>query len=469
MNMINTKFNSYNILLDTITPLHIGNDEKLSSVGEFITTTSKIRYLDTNKISQFLYENNKIDDYSEKIIQSAQGFDTLKVLEELGFDVENSILNEIELGKNTLNVLHNNILHVFIEAYNRKYIPGSSLKGMIKTVLLYHYLRNNKNILKQIEEEIENQLYKENSIYGLKGIWEKYENQIFKKNEFNFLRFADSPCITDDLLQVEQVKRQHLFNIDSKGLDWLAETIKSDISIPLRFQILPEFSQNQSILNSWDITQLFGIMNDYSLTMIDFEINMLNLSSFFEKVTLISKLNEIKKEIKQSENKYALCRLGKGKTVYFNTLWPLLTDKVLKKVIEKLYKSEDSEKLFPATRVLTINDEMLGWIRISEIEPKFKHNHIENESNKNEDKVIHIVEIIPAQNQISSIEVQITELKVTVSSTKTVSFVLNQVNYVNVQLINPYKKTIQIGEVITVTVWQLNKSGNVNQVKIEDL
>lgn len=466
MNTVQSQFDTFSIEIETISPLHIGGDSVLSSVGEFITTTNKIRYLNTKEISNYLDENKLLDTYSDEIIQSAEGFDTLKALESLGLKIDNYITKELDFAPNSINVLHNNVLQIFIEAKEHKYIPGSSVKGMIKTALIYHYLKQNKHILKKIEDEmLDIDIVKKDFNYKLIQIWEKYERQIFEIKEFNFLRFTDSEHIKNEYLQVEQLKRQHIQSVDTEGLDWLAETVRPNTLIPLRMQILPQFSDNQSVLNSRNITDIFSLVNDYSLTMIDFEIILLNSSSYAGKKDLISKLVAIRDEITQSQNDYAICRLGKGKTVYFNTILALLSSKIQKRLIEKLFKTEEGSTLFPATRVLTVNEEMLGWIRIRETEPRF---NLTIEKGENKENLEHpALEIIPPQNHITELINQETELNVTVNSQKTVTFILNQDIYENVQLVNPFKKPLRIGEVISVIVWQINKIGKINQVKFE--
>lgn len=372
MKTSNHIFNNYNLSIETITPLHIGSGQMLSSVGDFLITNNKIRYLDTEKISKFLVENEKIEAYLQKILNTPTGFNNEAELSEIDFEIESAVLYEIELGSNNLNVLNNNILHRFIDANGRKYIPGSSVKGMIKTVLLFQYLKDNRTVLSNIEKEIlsKSLLEKKEFFSDLKAMWKSYENEVFNSKEFNNLRFNDSPYLSNDKLQVEQVKRQHLFNVDSEGLDWLSETVKSETVFPVRMQLCPAFSLNQSALNLPVITGLFKLINDYSTSMIDFEIKMLDLTSFCDKSVVIQKLTEIKAEILNSNNQWAICRLGKGKTIYFNTIWSLLSETTINLIVEKLRGEEEGNALFPATRVLTVNNEMFGWIRIREPEPK---------------------------------------------------------------------------------------------------
>jgi len=431
MKTSNHILNNYNLSIETLTPLHVGSGQMLSSVGDFIITNNKIRYLDTEKISKFLLENDKVETYLQKIHNTPTGFNNQAELKELGFSIESAVLNETELCSNQLNVLNNNILHLFIDANGPKYIPGSSVKGMIKTVLLFHYLRENHLELSKIEKEIlgKSNFEKKKFFSGLKVMWESFEKVVFNSKEFNNLRFTDSPYLSNGNIQVEQVKRQHLFNVDSEGLDWLAETVKSETIFPIRMQILPEFSPNQSALNVPEISGLFKLINEYSIAMIDFEIKMLDQTSFCDKSVVIQKLTDIKAEILNPNIQSAICRLGKGKTIYFNTIWSLLSQKVINLIVEKLRGEEEGNALFSATRVLTVNNEMLGWIKISELEPSQNSFHalmLENDISELEN---HPKVIVPAINKKANLRNQETRIMVTVVSPKLVTFVLNDQKY----------------------------------------
>ena len=74
--------------------------------------------------------------------------------------------------------------------------------------------------------------------------------------------------------------------------------------------------------------------------------------------------------------------------------------------------------------------------------------------------------IVPAINKEANLRNQETRIKVTVVSPKSVTFVLNDQKNENIQLINPLKVHVNIGEVIEVTIWQITNTGLINQVKI---
>lgn len=448
----NSQFSLINMFIETITPLHIGNNEVISSVGEYFSTGNKIRYLDTERIANDLNELNKIDEYSNDIIATPQGFDTFKTLSEYGFNLEEYVYKEFDLAQNSLNTLQNNILHTFIETNGKKYIPGSSIKGILKTIILYSYLENDKNILSNIENEIMNCKDKE-LFKKLNEISNTKLSKVISDKESKCLRIIDSSSVDNENIQVEQIRRDHLTDKKSDGLDWLEETIKAETIVPFQIKLFSKDNGDKSHIEEFFQNDFFASVNNYSLIMIGVEINLLKLSKFERKNTLIDQLILLENEIKQSKNKYAICRLGKGKTVYFNVIWPLLKEGIQRKIIHNLFKTDENEQLFPITRVLTHNDEMLGWIRLK--------------CDVKEGNIPKITEIIPASNHVNEIEPKLTQIEVTVLTSKNVTFYINDEKYENVQLINPFKIDFSPGEKIQVTIWQLNKSGKINQVKCE--
>lgn len=442
-------YNQFNLIVETLSPLHIGNGETLTSVGEFITTSDSVLYLELDKLNSFLDKNNLIDEYLERIIQASGNFDTYKTLtEDCKVNIPDFIQKTISLRSKDLNPLHNNILHVFCHQNGYKYIPGSSFKGMLKTVLLFHKLKQDRSYLQVIEETIKNDFSrwsKKKASNWLAKQWRiAVEREIlFNNHEFNLLRPSDSSFITEKVLQVEQVKRQHFYGIDSESLDWLQETVKNGAAIKLILKIIPKFSGLYSEINSQDSSNLFDIINEYSLQMIEFEKDLIENSVYENKKTIIDFLERMNEQIRNSNNEFAICRLGKGKSIYFQTILSLLNKDALKILIKKLkIKEDDTLPYFPKTRVLTSFDEMLGWIKIYESLPEI------------------------VNNTINEIKERTTIIKANYVTQKSVSFRINGQLLKNVQLINQFKRTFKKGEVINVIIWQISQNG-IHQVKIE--
>ncbi len=436
--------NQYKLILETISPLHIGNGEMLSSVGEFITTSDNIRYLRLDELDKFLAAKDLIDSYTNSILERGEEFDTFTTLQNFGIEIEKFILKDVKLNAKDLKPTDNNILYIFNNNNGNTYIPGSSIKGMLKTILLFHYLKNDVGYIKDIEKTINTKFEGWNKYDAIKWLNNKWENEvtnIFNSKEFNLLRPSDTPYYEKSNIHIEQVKRQNIYDSGPTSLDWLQEVIIKGATNIFNLTIVPNFGGKFSFLNSPNLYHLFEYINDYSLSMINFELDLLNDSSYENKNFIIEVLEQLKDQIDTSNNEFAICRIGKGKSIYFQTILSLLKEEALKIYINKIKGPDNSNGNYPSTRVLTAFDEMLGWVKLYEPTPEICNNEV--------------TEIIEKE----------TTIKANFVDSKTVSFKINGQLYQAVQLVNPLKKEFNKFHEISVIIWQLSSKG-INQVKL---
>lgn len=139
------------IKLKTLTPVHIGTGNSYGMEG-FIVENNKLKRIIFSKFYDSLSEKQKNELLSE-------------------LERENFSLNEFVKKKN-IKISEDTVLHSIstkfipnkvreqIKANNIPYIPGSSIKGAIRTALLWRYLHNNFNSLRiLLEKSIEEILY----------------------------------------------------------------------------------------------------------------------------------------------------------------------------------------------------------------------------------------------------------------------------------------------------------------------
>jgi len=139
----------YQIKITSLTPICIGDGQKLSPFSDYKLKRDKLIYLNHEKIKGALENNpNLIDDYVEGIILGKDNTGN-------NFDVEIFFLNRAKLALNaltqrtidsTVNPKGNKNLYTIIKNSGvHPYIPGSSLKGAVKTTLLYNWLMDKNN------------------------------------------------------------------------------------------------------------------------------------------------------------------------------------------------------------------------------------------------------------------------------------------------------------------------------------
>ncbi len=394
-----TKHIRFNIEIETLSPVHIGNGNKLSSVGDFYNTGSRIIYLDNDRLLSEVQKKGLMDDYISKILQENIGLNFYNALIDWGINPENYKTKELPLYQKEMKSTFNDELHLHIKTNDKAYFPGSSIKGMIRTAFIFDFYKKFPNYLKNLERSIEKiigninpsddniEKKKKRIKNNLKKLWAKNEKQFFPDFVFHILRITDSKSFDNTCLSVEQVRRVLFFESTEEGVDWLEECISTGNKTIFELSIMPDIldetidfyfsnkniNQNEFYINDWDflekaeIEKIFSKINDYTIAQINEEKMM--LSKIVKNIELREKLNSdldhILDTIAGLDTHAAISRIGSGKTIFFETLLPILSKEIKEKLIFIL-KKEETESLFPATRVLCVDDnKMKGWIKLS--------------------------------------------------------------------------------------------------------
>lgn len=432
------------INIQTLTPLHIGSGKSLTSVGEFVCTNNAVQILDQEKLNELLNREKLNDAYTDYILNYSVNTHVWKFFADKGISGELSYIREIPLHAEVFNPDSNNILELAIETKGSKYIPGSSVKGAIRTLLFAHSIAN----VPEIRNRVEGIINKEDKLEYIRKEINKVEEDIFNE-DFNCLRIEDSALIADEDLIVEIAKRTHLFGIKTDGLDNLRECINSKVTIETAFTLNNKATGVESDwINSSDFSGLFTKLNYCSLAVIEHELKLLKSSTHAAAVILTEKLKSLGQKIADSKGKYAVVRLGKGKTFFFQVILSVLKENHRSKILDLLLHEND-EKIanYPKTRVLNDTNDMFGWVMI-------------------EKEKAPVIEMPLVNNVINVLEKDVTELKARCTGEKTVSVIINGQQLDNVQLVNKYKQPIETGDTIEVLVTQITKEGKLNQVKL---
>lgn len=183
-------YKSYKMKLTTLSPVFIGSGEELNQ-GQYIfdNTTMTAKILDENKFANFLNKNNLIDEYSNALIQYGGKINLKRWLEEKRIPLNSPIFSKTipckyltvrNKNKSKKQTSLNNIKPFMKNPNGLAYIPGSSIKGAIRTAfcsyLTYKYKdnfqrewqdlkqgllekRTNKNLMNQIAKRIEKKCF----------------------------------------------------------------------------------------------------------------------------------------------------------------------------------------------------------------------------------------------------------------------------------------------------------------------
>ena len=142
------------IELEGLSPLFIGSGDTYSQL-DYIPENDKIHIIDFNKVLENVSER-MIDDLTNDIRENFSNNiwegDVKEFLGRYNIDWKEFIERSYKLigsiGKNEINQ--------FIKTSDTLYIPGSSIKGAIRTAVLFHILQSNQNLKNSLKENVVN-------------------------------------------------------------------------------------------------------------------------------------------------------------------------------------------------------------------------------------------------------------------------------------------------------------------------
>ena len=369
--------------ITTLTPVSIGDGNTLSAFADYVLEKGKIYYINQQIIRDKMGKNPElIDFYVEGMIRGKSNTTNT-------FDLKNFIFNRLKLtlqqaashSIEAKNVSGKKEFYTVVKnAGQSPYIPGSTLKGAIKTALLYDWLIDAKN--DWCENYLENLNNKEE-----RG---RLEAQLMTEFDKFELGVSDSSLLDFDMLQAIDIKRLHIKK-GSLNIPQTREAVKENIACECEIRnvrkLIGEKADGTKVYKNYSWEELCKIINTFSRHSSDAEWTM--LSNIGKKIDddIYFSLEDFYEDIekKTESSTIAYLRLGTGKGFYFNSIALALYDrdgtenkgqflKFLKtcgygKVYNTKQRQVEEYDLnpdeFPITRFVEITEtKPLGWIQL---------------------------------------------------------------------------------------------------------
>ena len=368
----------YRIKLTTLTPVCIGDGNKINSITDYICDRNRIYYLNKEKIAERLAgDDEMMDRYMSGIISNMNNnnrteFDLKIFLEKaLKLSQYDYAFYSVE-GKTTKE------LNTIIKNPDRSpYIPGSTLKGAIKTAFLYEWLldKNNEWCKKYLQnmdnEEIEKVLKEE-----LETELDSYQLRVHDSSMFDFEK--NCKIIENKRLSIKTLKTEI-----PQSWECISENKTCETQIW-------EMRKGDKIYSWEDICR---VVNGYTQHQNIREIELLenisengNIKYKDERIkdSLIKFYEEMDAEIEDNPN-CIFMRIGSGKGYFYNSVALALYDaddssdkddflKLLKKSgygkiydrkIKRMKEYDLKPYEFPITRFIELSDNQpLGWVKL---------------------------------------------------------------------------------------------------------
>jgi len=351
-------------LLETISPIHVGSGSKIFPI-EYILNR-KFHRVDMDS----LFRDKEFDPetFIDLTKKGSLG-DYELATEHLRYSLDITNFTKMEL-KNSLG--HPSAaVYEFIKTIDRIYIPGTTIKGAIRTAILWWVLKNDIN---SFNREIERLL--NNRRITRKNADDEIEKRVFggnpNKDILKALRVSDTKTMaTEDLsIKVVRILSTKPYGYGFKGFRIFIEALNPGVSAELeiktdKFLLSNEIARELDFNDKKDLlVKIPDICNEFARDLIEYE------KQFFEEHNRDGRLDPILKfydNLKIQKNQFLL-HLAWGVGWHSMTIGRLLENETLFKLRKRFRLGKKGVRTFPKTRKIVFENGNpaypLGWVKV---------------------------------------------------------------------------------------------------------
>lgn len=345
-----------------LTPIHIGSGNTYGA-HEYYTGKSKGKEIFTRiDITKFysLLEGPLKDKFLHHISTPEFKLDQFKDKIDRK-SVKKAILYRGYLFSNPENIKE---VQEHIKTLNQVYIPGSSIKGSLRTALLYTHLTESD--LKEISNILIASKRKNKKLEEFINRFFATKNKDFAKyNITRFLQITDTTTFKSPAIYEIKILRAQENHYNYKNFKLHLECIPR-IKPFLHFEIRTEYNDNFNILRLKDKINLIDIdtikesLYKFSEDYIKHELD------FASKYNIESLRKEYKKLRKENSKKTPLMKIGQGSGFLGTTIALRFKneDRRTYELIRNITKGKNYKHEFPKTRRLINGKKPLGWVKV---------------------------------------------------------------------------------------------------------
>ena len=359
--------------LEVLSPIHIGNGLEISPM-EYVVDDSGFYRVDMDSL--FRDKDFNIDDF----IKNTE-LDSFYLGEFYGGIAKRHkryVLEVSDSAKNSMRVRKTEVRE-FIKTGGGVYIPGSSIKGAIRTAFLWSLLNDESDIRYDAERYIRSILSRKIKKPDRRFVDNEIEKNVFGRDPthdfFKALKISDTNILPYNSLNIDDV---HILTTRRYGYGWknfniILETL--DVGRVFNIDIsMDRYFMKESFSNSFveSLEDLNVICNEFSRDFIDYELEFFNEYNIDKGLDNIIKFYE---DLKKENG--VLLHISWGSGWHGMTIGRLFDEDIIWG-LRRLYNlgrrrnPPDFLKPFPKTRKLVFDNGKpiypLGWIKLEEIE-----------------------------------------------------------------------------------------------------
>lgn len=378
--------------IELLSPLHIGNGNELKLVDFYLDDEKNlIKRIDFSKFTNHCFENeiNLMEEIGKKRYLTGRDFSITKFMDENSIDPDafssytiKAIIEKRE--RETEFAVKEHIKH------GSAYIPGSSIKGAIRTAIMWSFLNESGNVGILFGEL--DKLLKGSRTPDFKHVDDELSKRVFGRDAhrdiFRALRITDTHPMDLSNLEVSQVRIVG----NPQDIPVYVENLKTGTNASFDLYLDEDLLNTKSEVNFrahklreyMSVVKLCKACNVFSRYVVEG-----HLGYFWEKydcANTVSFLEKLRDDIIACGSNEAIIHIGWGGGWYSTTIGllvmnhPAFTSAVNKNMkcwspekytlryklqLGKKPGTRNFSKQFPKTRRVTVKGEPLGWVKIT--------------------------------------------------------------------------------------------------------
>jgi CRISPR-associated protein Csm5 len=380
-----------NITIETLSPVHIGSGRTLQKNIDFIffshLNNKPIAIIDEEKIFNLL-GREKLNQWMRAIEEKA---DILPMLRQQKPNLSPlDIHHRISYTRET-NILKGELYEHIHNASAKPYIPGSSLKGAIRTALFAQIIDHSDTLLnhklgREEKEKFNKKTGKKEIVieFSDKQLQQEYFGSTPNNNIFRLLHVGDAIFEKTEAIMVNTYCMQHNGWQKRTDLSQWTECIPKGEKSSLRINFL-----EQTLLTGKDTGQvqhkikhfvgknhehlkadnLFQTINHHTICLLEKEISFIKDQEDDALYSYADRLDEVLETAKQCNHTSCVLRVGKHSGYWFMTGgWQeeLLDEGTYREVKRAAQRRSGYENFpLPKTRRFTGNGSPVGFVKLS--------------------------------------------------------------------------------------------------------
>lgn len=369
------------IKISTLTPVHIGSGNFLQNNMDFVQDydgeDSYLYVVDPKKILEFVGVE-RIDEWV-KAIENGQSIKSFVRNASPKNYSSRSILNfsNVKPADTLKECIHNGM--------GLAYIPGSSIKGAIRTAVLATYSDEVNNLESKIDISDKDRYTGE--VRKPKASAKKVESELFGANPntdiFRFVQIGDAYFeedseIATNLININQTHKDTLIDVSKHQI---VEAIGTGVDSEFQMKIAKEFyefskSRCEAIDNMPDriqsVSSLFNVINEHTKRLVNYEIDYWKECEVSGAEGYVDSMKDILDKVNECQkDKECILRIGHASGWRFITgAWTVKLQNFEKLVIptSRPNNSRYTEYDFPKSRRLDMDSDIIGFVKLCIVE-----------------------------------------------------------------------------------------------------